>query len=45
MEINRHKFETKALHAGIEPDEATGAIMTPIYQTTTYAQSSPGVHK
>ena len=39
------KFGTKAIHAGIEPDPATGAVMTPIYQTSTYAQSSPGVHK
>ncbi|MFT4971845.1 MAG: cystathionine gamma-lyase, partial [Saprospiraceae bacterium] len=39
------KFATKVIHAGIEPDPATGAVMTPIYQTSTYAQSSPGVHK
>jgi len=39
------KFGTKAIHAGIEPDPATGAVMTPIYQTSTYSQSSPGVHK
>jgi cystathionine gamma-lyase len=39
------KFGTKAIHAGIEPDPATGAIMTPIYQTSTYVQSSPGQHK
>lgn len=39
------KFGTKAIHAGVEPDPATGAIMTPIYQTTTYVQSSPGQHK
>jgi cystathionine beta-lyase/cystathionine gamma-synthase len=39
------KFGTKAIHAGIEPDPTTGAVMTPIYQTSTYAQSSPGVHK
>lgn len=39
------KFETKAIHAGIEPDSATGAIMTPIYQTSTYAQPRPGEHK
>ncbi len=39
------KFGTKAIHAGIEPDPATGAIMTPIYQTSTYVQSSPGKHK
>ncbi len=39
------KFGTKAIHAGQEPDPTTGAIMTPIYQTSTYAQSSPGQHK
>ncbi len=39
------KFGTKALHAGIEPDPTTGAIMTPIYQTSTYAQEYPGTHK
>jgi len=39
------KFGTKAIHAGVEPDPSTGAIMTPIYQTSTYAQPSPGVHK
>ena len=39
------KFGTKAIHAGLEPDSATGAIMTPIYQTSTYVQSSPGEHK
>ena len=39
------KFATKLIHAGIHPDPETGAVMTPIYQTSTYAQSSPGVHK
>lgn len=39
------KFGTKAIHAGVTPDPSTGAIMTPIFQTTTYAQSSPGKHK
>jgi cystathionine gamma-lyase len=39
------KFGTKAIHAGIEPDPSTGAIMTPIYQTSTYVQTSPGKHK
>ena len=39
------KFATKAIHAGIETDPATGAVMTPIYQTSTYVQTSPGVHK
>ena len=39
------KFGTKAIHAGQEPDPTTGAIMTPIYQTSTYVQKSPGDHK
>ncbi len=39
------KFGTKAIHAGVKPDPATGAIMTPIYQTSTYVQETPGVHK
>ncbi|MBX2984445.1 MAG: cystathionine gamma-synthase [Bacteroidia bacterium] len=39
------KFETKTIHAGMHADPTTGAIMTPIYQTSTYAQSAPGVHK
>jgi len=39
------KFATKVIHAGIEPDPSTGAIMTPIFQTSTYVQSEPGVHK
>ena len=39
------KFGTKAIHAGQEPDPSTGAIMTPIYQTSTYTQESPGKHK
>jgi cystathionine beta-lyase len=39
------KFGTKAIHAGVEPDPSTGAIMTPIFQTSTYVQKSPGVHK
>ncbi len=38
-------FETKALHAGLEADPTTGAIMTPIFQTSTYVQASPGDHK
>ena len=36
---------TRAVHAGVKPCEATGAIMTPIYQTSTYIQASPGDHK
>ena len=39
------KFETKVIHAGQPPDQRTGAVMTPIYATSTYAQSSPGEHK
>lgn len=39
------KFGTKAVHAGVEPDPSTGAIMTPIYQTSTYVQAGPGEHK
>ncbi|MBK5284424.1 MAG: PLP-dependent transferase, partial [Bacteroidia bacterium] len=39
------KFATKAIHAGQEPDPATGAIMTPVYFTSTYVQESPGKHK
>ncbi len=39
------KFGTKAIHAGLEPDSATGAIMTPIYQTSTYVQDGIGNHK
>lgn len=38
-------FATKLIHAGIHPDPSTGAVMTPIFQTSTYAQSAPGVHK
>jgi cystathionine gamma-lyase len=39
------KLNTKLIHAGVEPDPSTGAIMTPIYQTSTYVQSAPGDHK
>src|SRR4051812_40298925 len=39
------KIGTKFIHAGTEPDPSTGAIMTPIYQTSTYVQSAPGQHK
>ncbi len=39
------KFGTKVIHAGIEPDPSTGAIMTPIYQTSTYVQAAPGEHQ
>ncbi len=39
------KFATKAIHAGVKPDPSTGAIMTPIFQTSTYVQAAPGDHK
>ena len=42
---NKQGFETRAIHAGQEPDPTTGAIMTPIYTSSTYVQESPGVHK
>lgn len=38
-------FSTKAIHVGQEPDPETGAVITPIYQTSTYVQEAPGVHK
>src|ERR1700751_3462792 len=44
--MKRHfEFATRAIHAGQEPDPSTGAIMTPIYATSTYVQESPGKHK
>ena len=43
--IKKQGFETRAIHAGQEPDPTTGAIMTPIYTSSTYVQESPGVHK
>jgi cystathionine beta-lyase len=45
MNKQQYGIGTKFIHAGVEPDPATGAIMTPIYQTSTYVQSAPGVHK
>jgi cystathionine gamma-lyase/cystathionine beta-lyase len=45
MSDQKMKFGTKAIHAGVSPDPTTGAIMTPIYQTSTYVQESPGVNK
>lgn len=45
MNAKDMKFGTKAIHAGQEPDPVTGAIMTPVYQTSTYVQESPGKHK
>ncbi|MCP5092944.1 MAG: cystathionine beta-lyase, partial [Gammaproteobacteria bacterium] len=41
----KHGFATRTIHAGQAPDPSTGAIMTPIYATSTYVQSSPGVHQ
>ncbi|MBP2651978.1 MAG: metC 1 [Firmicutes bacterium] len=43
--MSKYGFSTKAIHSGQEPDSATGAIMTPIYATSTFAQESPGKHK
>lgn len=45
MDTSNYKLETQLIHAGVEPDPTTGAIMTPIYQTSTYVQEAPGVHK
>ena len=42
---HRHGFGTRAIHAGQQPDPTTGAVMTPVYLTSTYAQSAPGEHK
>ncbi len=42
---NRQGFSTRAIHAGQRPDPTTGAVMMPIYATSTYVQESPGVHK
>ncbi len=41
----KHALGTLAIHAGQSPDPSTGAVMTPIYATSTYVQSSPGVHQ
>ena len=43
-EMSKMGFGTLAIHAGQEPDPTTGAVMTPIYMTSTYAQESPGKH-
>jgi hypothetical protein len=42
---DNYKFGTKAIHAGADADPTTGAIMTPIFQTSTYVQESPGLNK
>ena len=44
-EKGKHKIATRFIHAGTVPDPSTGAIMTPIYQTSTYVQTAPGQHK
>jgi cystathionine gamma-lyase/cystathionine beta-lyase len=44
-DFSKYKFGTKAIHAGADADPSTGAIMTPIFQTSTYVQESPGVNK
>lgn len=44
-QLNDKSFSTRQIHAGQEPDPTTGAIMTPVYYTSTFAQESPGVHK
>src|ERR1700748_3872888 len=45
MTNQEYKRGTKLIHAGVEPDPSTGAIMTPIFQTSTYVQAAPGDHK
>ena len=45
MQPHQHQLATRVIHAGQEPDPSTGAIMTPIYQTSTYVQESPGRHR
>jgi len=44
-QLPKHRLATRAIHAGQQPDPSTGAIMTPIYATSTYVQKSPGVHQ
>lgn len=45
MTLPKHSFATRVIHAGQQPDPSTGAIMPPIYATSTYVQKSPGVHQ
>jgi len=45
MANDKMRFGTKVIHAGLSPDPSTGAVMTPIYQTSTYHQKTPGEHK
>src|SRR3981081_1237630 len=44
-EADKQRFATRVIHGGQHPDPLTGAVMPPIYATSTYVQSSPGVHK
>jgi len=44
-EVDKNRFATRVIHGGQHPDPLTGAVMPPIYATSTYVQSSPGVHK
>ena len=43
--MSKQGLGTRAIHAGQSPDPSTGAVMTPIYATSTYVQASPGVHQ
>jgi cystathionine gamma-lyase len=45
VDADKHRFATRVIHGGQHPDPLTGAVMPPIYATSTYVQSSPGVHK
>src|SRR5947207_455836 len=45
IDQTKQDLATRVIHAGQEPDPTTGAVMTPIYQTSTYVQESPGKHK
>ena len=45
MSKDKSGFDTRAIHAGQKSDPVTGAVMTPIYASSTYEQESPGVHK
>src|SRR6202161_1180280 len=45
IEADKQRFATRVIHGGQSPDPLTGAVMPPIYATSTYVQSSPGVHK
>ena len=45
MKIHEHRFPTHCIHAGQHPESVTGAVMMPVFQTSTYAQTSPSIHK